>query len=379
MLGSQEFAPTLQKKRPGLGRRGETLRRCRDNELAYANDMRLSLSINSLRLIAWIAVLPVASAAQTPMKAIVIHSSGGPEVLKYEDVPRPQAKDDDILIRVMAAAVNPVDVFIREGRSNQFPLIPGMDVAGVVVQVGNKVTKFKRGDAIYAYLSFDEQGGYAEFAVAKQDHAALKPKSVDFEHAAAVPLAATTAWQALIEKAGLSAGQTVLIHGGSGGVGTFAVQIAKARGAKVIATASTANQDLLKKLGVDQPIDYTTTKFEDVVKNVDVVLNAVRGDTLARSYGVMKKGGIIVSITGEPDPAELEKHGIRGTGLGAHPDAKVLEELAKLIDTGKITPIVSAVMPLVDVAKAHQQIASRHTRGKVVLKVAEPPGQSPRD
>jgi NADPH:quinone reductase-like Zn-dependent oxidoreductase len=335
--------------------------------------MSFSPSINSLRLIAWIAVLPLAAAAQPSMKAIVIRSSGGPEVLKYEDAPRPQPKDDEVLIQVMAAAVNPVDVFIREGRSNQFPLIPGMDVAGVVEQVGNKVTKFKRGDAIYAYLSFDEQGGYAEFAAAKQDHAALKPKSIDFEHAAAVPLAATTAWQALIEKAGLTAGQTVLIHGGSGGVGTFAVQIAKARGAKVIATASTANQDLLKQLGVDQPIDYTTTKFEDVVKDVDVVLNAVRGDTLARSYGVVKKGGIIVSITGPPDPAELEKHGIRGTGLGAQPDAKVLEELAKLIDAGRITPIVSAVMPLVDVAKAHQQIASRHTRGKVVLRVAEPP------
>jgi len=337
------------------------------------NGMPFSLIINSLRLIAWIAVLPLAAAAQPSMKAIVIHSSGGPEVLKYEDAPRPQPKDDEVLIRVMAAAVNPVDVFIREGRSNQFPLIPGMDVAGVVEQVGNKVTKFKRGDAIYAYLSFDEQGGYAKFVVAKQDHAALKPKSIDFEHAAAVPLAATTAWQALIEKAGLTAGQRVLVHGGSGGVGTFAVQIAKARGAKVIATASTANQDLLKQLGVDQPIDYTSTKFEDVVKDVDVVLNAVRGDTLARSYGVVKKGGIIVSITGPPDPAELEKHGIRGTGLGAHPDAKVLEELAKLIDAGKITPIVSAVMPLIDVAKAHQQIASRHTRGKVVLKVAEPP------
>ena len=337
------------------------------------NGMPFSLSSNSLRLIAWIAVLPLAVAAQSSMKAIVIHSSGGPEVLKYENAPRPQPKDDEVLIRVMAAAVNPVDVFIREGRSNQFPLIPGMDVAGVVEQAGNEVTKFKPGDAIYAYLSFEEQGGYAEFAVAKQDHVALKPKSIDFEHAAAVPLAATTAWQALVEKAGLSAGQTVLIHGGSGGVGTFAVQIAKARGAKVIATASTANQNLLKQLGVDQPIDYTTTKFEDVVKDVDVVLNAVRGDTLARSYGVVKKGGIIVSITGPPDPTELEKHGIRGTGLSAHPDAKVLEELAKLIDAGKITPIVSAVMPLVDVAKAHQQIASRHTRGKMVLRVAEAP------
>src|SRR5438105_2500525 len=334
---------------------------------------------NLLRFVVLIAILSLAAAARPPMKAIVIHSSGGPEVLKYEDAPRPEPKDDEVLIRVMAAAVNPVDVFIREGRSNQFPLIPGMDVAGAVEQVGNKVAKFKPGDAVYAYLSFEEQGGYAEFAVANQDHAALKPRSIDFEKAAAVPLAATTAWQALIEKARLSAGQTVLIHGGSGGVGTFAVQIAKARGAKVIATASTANQDLLKQLGVDQPIDYTTTKFEDVVKDVDVVLNAVRGDTLARSYSVVKKGGIIVSVTGEPDPAELEKHGIRGTGLGAHPDAKVLEELAKLIDARKITPIVSAVMPLVDVAKAQQQIVSRHTRGKVVLKVAEPPKQSSRD
>jgi NADPH:quinone reductase-like Zn-dependent oxidoreductase len=336
--------------------------------------MQFLKPIYSQLFIVLVATFPLTDAAQAAtMKAIVLHQSGGPEVLKYEDAPRPQPKDDEILIRVMAAGVNPVDVFIREGRGNQFPLIPGMDVAGVIEKAGNKVTKFKRGDAVYAYLSFEEQGGYAEFAVTKQDHAALKPKSIDFEHAAAVPLAATTAWQALIEKAGLRAGQTVLIHGGSGGVGTFAVQIAKARGANVIATASTANQDLLKQLGGDQPIDYTTTKFEDVVKDVDVVLNAVRGDTLARSYGVVKKGGIIVSITGPPDPTELEKHGIRGTGLSAHPDAKVLEELAKFIDAGKITPIVSAVMPLVDVAKAHQQIASRHTRGKIVLKVAEAP------
>ena len=328
---------------------------------------------NLLRFVVLITLLPLTAAAQLSMKAIVVHSSGGPEVLKYEDAPRPQPKDGEVLVRVMSAAVNPVDVFIREGRNTRFPLIPGMDVAGVVEQTGNKVTKFKQGDAIYAYLSFEEQGGYAEFAVTKQDHAALKPKSINFEKAAAVPLAATTAWQALIEKAGLRAGQAVLIHGGSGGVGTFAVQIAKARGAEVIATASTANQDLLKQLGVDQPIDYTTTKFEDVVKDVDVVLNAVRGDTLARSYGVVKKGGIIVSITGQPDPAELEKHGIRGIGFSAYPDAKVLEELAKLIEAGKITPIVSAVMPLVDIVKAHQQIASRHTRGKIVLKIAEPP------
>jgi NADPH:quinone reductase-like Zn-dependent oxidoreductase len=164
-----------------------------------------------------------------------------------------------------------------------------------------------------------------------------------------------------------------LIHGGSGGVGHFAIQVAKARGAKVIATASTPNQDLLKELGADQAIDYTTTKFEDVVKDVDIVFDAVRGDTLARSYGVVKKGGIIVSITGQPDQAELDKHGIRGSSLMAHPDAKVLAELTKLIDAKKIKPEVSQVLPLAEAAKAHQQIETRHTRGKIVLKVSEAP------
>ena len=336
------------------------------------------MKFSSTFSVRWLSVLvafPVAAAAQSSMKAIVIHQNGGPEVLKYEDAPRPQPKDDEILIRVMAAAVNPVDVAIREGRfgGGGLPFIPGMDVAGVVEQAGRKVTRFKKNDAVYAYLSFEEQGGYAEFVVTKENHAALKPKSVDFVEAAAVPLAATTAWQALVDKAGLKAGQSVLIHGGSGGVGTFAVQIAKARGAKVIATASTANQDLLKELGVDQPIDYTTARFQDVVKDVDVILNAVRGDSLERSYGVVKEGGIIVSITGPPDPAELEKHGIRGTSFSAHPDARILEDLAKLIDSKKITPVVSAVLPLSEAAKAHEQIASQHTRGKIVLKVADAP------
>lgn len=315
---------------------------------------------------------------QSTMKAIVIHQYGGPEFLKCEDVPRPEPKDDEILIRVMAAGVNPVDAAILQGRISRFlgeklPLILGMDVAGVVAKTGPKIDKFKAGDAVYAYLSFKEQGGYAEFAIAKQDEASLKPKNIKFEEAAAIPLAATTAWQALVDTVKIDKGQTVLIHGGSGGVGSFAVQIAKARGARVIATASTSNQDLLKQLGVDQPIDYTTTKFEDVVKDVDVVLDAVRGDTLARSYGVVKKGGIIVSITDQPDPVECEKRGIHGSSLMAHPDAKVLEELTKLIEAKKITPIVSQVLPLAEAAKAHEQIETRHTRGKIVLKVADAP------
>ena len=307
------------------------------------------------------------------MKAIVVHQYGGPEVLKYEDAPRPEPKEDEILIRVMAAGVNPVDAYIRSGRfpAGKLPYIPGMDVAGTVEKTGAKVTKLKVGDPVYAYLSFGEQGGYAQFAIAKENEAGLKPKTTSYEEAAAVPLAATTAWQALVDTAKLDKGQTILIHGASGGVGHFAVQIANARGAKVLATASTANQGLLTQLGADEAIDYTKTKFEDVAKDVDVVLNAVRGNTLERSYGVVKKDGIIVSITGPPDPAELEKHGIRGTGVMAHPDAQVLLEMATLIDQKKIRPVVSQVFPLAEASKAHQQIETRHTRGKIVLKVEE--------
>jgi NADPH:quinone reductase-like Zn-dependent oxidoreductase len=317
----------------------------------------------------------VAQSAQPLMKAAVLHERGGPEVLKYEDVPRPEPKDDEVLVRVMAVGVNPIDAYIRQGMrlkngSDSGPMIIGYDIAGVVERVGAGIKAFKAGDAVYAYLPIMRGGGYAEFAIAKEGEMSLKPKNIDFEKAAAVPLAATTAWQALIDTAKLERGQTVLIHGGSGGVGCFAVQIAKARGAKVIATASTANQDLLKQLGVDQPIDYTTTKFEEVVKDIDVVLNCVRGDTLPPSYGVVKKGGIVVSITNEPDAAECAKHGIRGSRLVAHPDSKVLGELTKLIEANTITPVVSQTFPLMEVAKAHQKIETGHTRGKIVLNVA---------
>src|SRR6266705_4471253 len=261
-------------------------------------------------------VTVVAQSAQPTMKAAVLHEYGGPEVFKYEDAPRPEPQADEVLVRVIAAGVNPVDAYVRQGMLSKRgldnrPMIIGYDIAGVVEKTGANVTKFKAGDAVYAYLSIMRGGGYAEFATAKEGEMALKPKNIDFEKAAAVPLAATTAWQALIDEAKIDNGQTVLIHGGSGGVGCLAVQIAKARGAKVIATASTANQDLLKQLGVDQPIDYTTTKFQDVVKDVDVVLNCVRADTLLASYGIVKKGGAIVSITGDPDPAECEKRAIR--------------------------------------------------------------------
>jgi NADPH:quinone reductase-like Zn-dependent oxidoreductase len=251
------------------------------------------------------------------------------------------------------------------------PLILGMDAAGIVEKTGAKIDKFKKGDEVFAFFTLKSEGGYGEYAVAKENEAALKPKTLTFEQAAAVGAAGATAWEALVEKAGLTAGQTILVHGGSGGVGHFAIQIAKARGAKVIATASTANQDFLKQLGADIAIDYTKTKFEDVAKDVDVVLDSVGADTLKRSYGVVKKGGIIVSIVDDPDGKELAAHEIRGTSLRATPRAEVLEELARLLESKKVTPEVTQVFPLADVVKAQEQIATKHTRGKVVLKVAE--------
>ena len=323
-------------------------------------------------------LIPTAQCAIPTMKAVVIHEYGGPEVLKYEDVPRPEPKDDQLLVRVIAAGVNPVDGAIRSGMFDKeghrtFPIILGGDVAGVVEKVGGKVTKFKAGDPVFACVSLDNSGGYAEYALVKEQEAAPMPKSLTYVEAAALPIAAVTAWQALVGTAKLSAGQTVLIHGGSGGVGSFAVQIAKARGAKVIATASTANQEFLKQLGADVAIDYTKQKFEDVAKDVDVVLDSIGKDTLSRSYGVVKKGGIIVSLVASPKEFELEKHGIRGTGLDVEPTSEELAEIGKLVDDKKIKVIVSQTFPLSEAVKAHEQVATRHTRGKIVLKIADEP------
>ena len=311
------------------------------------------------------------------MKAIVIHAYGGPEVLKLEEVPRPQPKDDEVLIRVVAASINPVDVGIREGymahmvEKMKLPLIPGMDAAGMVEKTGSKVTKFRKGDPVFSFFTLEGQGGYAEFVTAKEDEVAVKPSAVNYAQAAAVGAAGSTAWEALVDAAQLRAGQAVLIHGGSGGVGHLAVQIAKARGAKVFATGSSANQDFLKQIGADVAIDYTKTKFEDVAKDVDVVLDSVGGDTLERSYGVVKKGGIIVTIMGMIKQAELDRRGIRGKSLICVPKAGVLDHLAELMEAKKLTPVVSQTYPLAEVANAQEQIATRHTRGKIALEVSK--------
>jgi NADPH:quinone reductase-like Zn-dependent oxidoreductase len=312
--------------------------------------------------------------AQT-MKAVRIHAFGGIDALKYEAVPIPQPKEDEILIRVIAAGVNPYDVDLREGADKRltFPLTLGLDVSGIVEKTGAKVTKFKKGDAVYAFLDYLQEGGYAEFAITKENWVSAKPKSLGHQQAASLPVAASTAWLAVVETANLSAGQTILIHGGSGGVGSLAIQIAKARGAKVFATASASNQELLRQLGADQTIDYAATKFEDVVKDVDVVIDSVGGDTLRRSYGIAKKGGIVVSLVANVDKAALSARGIRGTTIIVRPDSSRLAEITQLIAAGNLKPMVTQVFPLSDAAKAQEAAATHHTRGKIVLQVSDEP------
>jgi len=310
------------------------------------------------------------------MKAIVAHEYGAPDVLKVEEVPRPEPNEDEALVRVIASSVNPADPLTLSGKyarefGTHLPLIPGYDIAGIVEKTGANVTKLKVGDTVYGYPNFG--GGWADYVTVKEFEVAPKPKSLNFVESAAVPMGALTAWQALVDVAKLQPGQTVLIHGGSGGVGSFAIQIAKARGARVIATASTTNQALLKQLGADVAVDYTKTKFEDVAKDVDAVLDPVGKETLARSYNVIKKGGIVMSLVARPDPAQLEKNGIRGAGISVHPDAEDLAEIAQLIDAGKIKPIVTQVLPLSEAIAAQQQAATHHTRGKVVIRIAEEP------
>lgn len=331
------------------------------------------------RIVAFLIIFSTSAAVaqqKSVMKAVVAHEYGAPEVLKFENAPRPEPKEDEALVRVIASGVNPADPLTLSGKyaeewGTHLPLIPGYEIAGIVEKTGAKVTKLKPGDAVYGYPTFG--GGWADYVAVKQWEVAPKPKSLSFVEAAAVPMGALTAWQALVDAAQLHSGQTILIHGGSGGVGSFAVQIAKARGAHVIATASTANQDLLKQLGADVAIDYTKAKFEDVAKDVDAVLDPIGRDTLARSYAVVRKGGIIMSLVAQPDPAEFEKRGIRGTSIWVRPDTKDLADIAQLIDTGKIKPIVTQVLPLSEAIAAEQQAETHHTRGKVVLRIADEP------
>ncbi len=310
------------------------------------------------------------------MKAVRIHAYGGPELLHYQDAPRPQPRPDDLLIRVRAAAVNPVDWKIREGALRGFlnhhlPLILGWDVAGTVVEVGPQAAGFKVGDEVYSRPDIERDGSYAEYIAVKASDAALKPATLDHPHAAAVPLAALTAWQSLVDAAQLQAGHTVLIHAAAGGVGSFAVQLAKARGARVIATASAVNTGLVAELGADQFIDYTRTRFEQVVKDVDVVFDTIGGDTQERSWRVLKPDGILVSVVSPPPPAIAAAHGVRSAFVFIHPSGAQLAAIAQLIDEGRMKPIIHTVLPLSEARQAHVISQGGHARGKIVLHVAD--------
>jgi len=308
----------------------------------------------------------------TTMKAIRIHSYGGPEVLRYEEAPLPNLQDDDVLIKVHAAGVNPVDWKIRDGYMKdivKLPLILGWDVAGVIEQKGHAVTGLEVGDSVYTRPSILRNGAYAEYITVKASEIALKPESLDYIQAAAVPLAGLTAWQSLFDLAHLQAGQKILIHAAAGGVGHFAVQFARWAGAHVIGTASARNHDFLRSIGAHETIDYTATAFEDVVQDADVVLDTISGEVWQRSWKALKKGGIMVSTLRGPEaggPDALNK-------LSAHvfvqPDAGQLGEIAVLIDSGHVRPEIERIFPLQEAAEAHRLNQKGHTRGKIVLNV----------
>lgn len=308
------------------------------------------------------------------MKAVRIHEYGGPDVLELEDAPTPDPAADDVLVKVYATSVNPVDWKIREGmRKDKFPadlpLIPGWDVSGVIEKVGDNVRQFKQGDEVYGRPDPTKNGAYAEYIAVKADQLGLKPKSIDHINAAAVPLAGLTAWQGLFDHGHLQKGQKVLIHAASGGVGTFAIQFAKWKGAYVIGTASSDNLSFIKQVGADEAIDYKNEKFEDRVSDADLVFDTIGGETQERSIQVLKNGGrLITTLKPEFVDEAKEKHiTLEGYTAQSYPDQ--LEQIAGLIDEGIVHPVISMVLNLDEVRKAQEISEQGHVRGKIVIKV----------
>jgi NADPH:quinone reductase-like Zn-dependent oxidoreductase len=307
------------------------------------------------------------------MRAARIYSYGDPMGVKVGDAPRPEPGRGQLLVRVKAAGVNPLDWMIAEGKArswldHRLPLTIGWELAGTVEKLGADAERFNVGDEVFGMLDLFGDGAAADFAAGSEQALAIKPRALDFNGAAAVPIGALTAYQALFDAAQLREGQSVLIHAAAGGVGSMAVQLAKSRGARVIGTASGSEHiRLIQDLGCDQVIDYKTTRFEDHVHDVDVVIDPVGGDTQRRSFGVLKKGGILVELTEEPPQDLAREYGVRATMVGVKPDGRRLAEIAKLIEEGKLRPLVAAVLPLERVKEALTLSRGRHLAGKVVL------------
>lgn len=305
------------------------------------------------------------------MKAIRIHQFGDANTLKLEDAPNISIGDDQLLVRVRAAGVNPIDWKIRQGymkdvMPTQFPLTIGQDFAGEVVDKGKSITQFTKGDRVFGFA----EGSYAEYAAAQASRVANIPGGMDFATAAALPTAGLTALQIIRDFVGAKPGMTILIHGAAGGVGSFASQIAKNSGARVIGTATGSDIEYLKSIGVDEVIDYKRERFEDKVRNVDAVVDLVGGDTNARSYGVVKRGGVLVSTVQPPDEAAAQRAGIRAQHIVMKRNSADLFELAQLVAKGALKPRMDKTMSLGEAKEAQQLSETGKTDGKVILKVA---------
>ena len=311
------------------------------------------------------------------MKAIRLHGRGGPDHLVYEDAPPPHPGPGEVLVRVHATGVIATELQWDEtyqtatGSPRTLP-IPGRDLSGVVEELGQGVTTFAPGAEVYAMLGYGRDGAEADYTLALPDELAPKPQALDHVQAAAVPLSALTAWQALFEHARLEAGQTAFIHAGAGGVGVFAVQLARLAGAQVIATASARHRDFLHELGASVVIDYRAERFEDVVQDVDVVFDLVGGETLARSWQVLKPGGVLVSVVSPQPPAEVTQgRDARFAWFIVEPNRELLLRIGALLDAGELRPIIDAVLPLSQARQAYEQATQGHRRGKMVLRVAD--------
>src|SRR5215471_14353803 len=311
------------------------------------------------------------------MKAVRLHRQGGPEQLVYEDAPEPELGAGDALIRVLATGITPAELTWAETYRNcdgseRLPAIPGHEVSGVVESVADGVSDVSIGDEVYALTSFCRDGAAAEYVAVHAADLAPKPKTLTHVQAAAVPLSALTVWQAFFEHAQLAPGQRVLIHGAAGGVGAFAVQTARWHGAYVIGTASAENRNFLLDLGANEVIDYQHVRFEEAVRDVDVVLDTIGDGTRERSWQVLKPGGILVSLP-EPIPkGEAEAHGQRGVFFIVRPDREQLGRLATLIDSGAVRPVIAQTVPLAEAREAFERGVAGHTRGKLVLAVDKP-------
>lgn len=323
-------------------------------------------------------VAQFAAADSTPaqMRALVMTGYGASDVLRIDRVPVPTPSRGEVRIRIRAAGVNPVDWKIRSGRLQKsspvsLPYIPGRDVAGTIDAVGPGVTGWAVGDSVFAVL---DGGGLAEYANAPVEDIARKPSKLNFEDAAGIPTASLAAWRTLIVNADIKRGQRVLIHGGAGGVGSTAVQLAHWRGAHVIATASTRNHEYLKSLGADEVIDYRNTRFEDAVRNVDVVLDTVGGDTLRRSPAVLREGGILLTLVGKPPAEACSERKLRCPSPSTATEAQPGEELttlAKLFDSGVLKMSVQAEFPLEEAASALELSETGRARGKIIVRVMD--------